>query len=459
MKPVFTGKNQVIASASCLWETRIDPRIQLIAPVAGEIVSLDPKDGRLLWRHPYENVQRTFLSAPLVGDNDLVFASAYFLGSIGLRLNPDGSGVTELWENPRLQLSQFNAIRVGNIVYGFHNSILLALDLTTGEILWRQRGFEQANMIRVGEQFLLLGKYGQLSLVSLDPSGVTVHAEAQILDGRSWTVPTLVGTQLYARNLERVVAVDLSRSSPKVVPPTARPERIPVTAPGEFLAAKERLMTAYFQSDVDALADVGEDLAAWREDAQLGHLANYYLGFAAYQHALLVPDDQKLKLFREAEDRLKEAVRRDETFSEAHALLSRIYPMYYRFDPRRAAIVGLLGDEHLATSVRLDPDNPQILAIQGLDFLYSPPEYGGDAERGIEFLRRAIDRFAELREWGSTAEPDWGGATVWVWYGQALQEREETDRQEVLNAFRRALILVPDFSLARQLLDSATEDP
>ena len=25
MKPVFTGKNQVIASASCLWETRIDP--------------------------------------------------------------------------------------------------------------------------------------------------------------------------------------------------------------------------------------------------------------------------------------------------------------------------------------------------------------------------------------------------------------------------------------------------
>ena len=25
MKPVFTGKNQVIASAKCLWETRIDP--------------------------------------------------------------------------------------------------------------------------------------------------------------------------------------------------------------------------------------------------------------------------------------------------------------------------------------------------------------------------------------------------------------------------------------------------
>ena len=28
MKPVFTGKNQVIASASCLWETRIDPKKQ-----------------------------------------------------------------------------------------------------------------------------------------------------------------------------------------------------------------------------------------------------------------------------------------------------------------------------------------------------------------------------------------------------------------------------------------------
>ena len=30
MKPVFTEKNQVIASASCLWETRIDPKFPLV---------------------------------------------------------------------------------------------------------------------------------------------------------------------------------------------------------------------------------------------------------------------------------------------------------------------------------------------------------------------------------------------------------------------------------------------
>ena len=48
MKPVFTGKNQVIASASCLWETRIDPgfpsqAMQSRTPI--DVASLGPQVG------------------------------------------------------------------------------------------------------------------------------------------------------------------------------------------------------------------------------------------------------------------------------------------------------------------------------------------------------------------------------------------------------------------------------
>jgi hypothetical protein len=38
---------------------------------------------------------------------------------------------------------------------------------------------------------------------------MTVLAEARIFDTVSWTVPTLVGTRLYARDREKVVALDL----------------------------------------------------------------------------------------------------------------------------------------------------------------------------------------------------------------------------------------------------------
>ena len=49
MKPVFTGKNQVIASAKCLWETRIDPE-KTVAETAhdDEVESLE-NEGESAW--------------------------------------------------------------------------------------------------------------------------------------------------------------------------------------------------------------------------------------------------------------------------------------------------------------------------------------------------------------------------------------------------------------------------
>ncbi len=431
---------------------------QLIAPVAGEVVALHPKDGRLLWRHPYENSMRTFLSGPLVADDDIVVASAYFLGSIGLQLAPGGSGVTQLWENPRLQLAQFNGVRVDDTVYGFHNSILIALDVPTGEILWRTRELAPGSMVKVGAQFLLLDKDGQLSVVSLDRQSPTIHSQAQILEGRSWTAPALVEGRLYARNLERIVAVDLTTSGPGSEARTATPGRPPVAAPAGFLDAKDLLMTAYYRSDVGALADAGATFRDWQDDPELGHLAHYYLGFAAYQRALLVPDEGKLELLREAEELLLAALTRDQTLADAHALLSRIYPMYFRFDLRRARIVGPRGDVHLDSAVRFDPDSARVLAFQGIDTFYSPPEYGGDPERGLELLRRALDRFEEQPQLESTPYPDWVRATAWVWYGQTLQTRDDTDPEEVTDAFRSALALNPEFSLAQELLDRASRE-
>jgi len=38
---------------------------------------------------------------------------------------------------------------------------------------------------------------------------VTILSQAKVFDTRSWTVPTLVGTTLYARDREKIVALDV----------------------------------------------------------------------------------------------------------------------------------------------------------------------------------------------------------------------------------------------------------
>jgi len=48
-----------------------------------------------------------------------------------------------------------------------------------------------------------------LALVRLSPQGMIVMAKATVLDHIVWTPPTLVGTNLYLRDMRMIVALDL----------------------------------------------------------------------------------------------------------------------------------------------------------------------------------------------------------------------------------------------------------
>ena len=153
-------------------------------------------------------------------------------------------------------------------------------------------------------------------------------------------------------------------------------------------------------------------------------LANYYRGFAAYQETFLVEDSAALPLLRESEKHLRASVEARSDFAEAHAMLARVYPTYYRLDPGRAAVAGPLGDEHLEIARRLAPDNPRVRAIEGLDLFYSPPQYGGDPARGVELLEEALDLLPVGKTPSRGPEPDWGEATIRTWLGRALLSRD-----------------------------------
>ena len=126
--------------------------------------------------------------------------------------------------------------------------------------------------------------------------------------------------------------------------------------------------------------------------------------------------------------------------------------MYYRFDRARATVVGSLGDDHLDSALRFEPDNPRVLAIQALDLIHSPAEYGGDPVAGLNVLRRALDRFAETADDAPTAYPEWGHASAWAWYGEALLEQRPEEKEAAIAAYRKALELAPDLASARAAL-------
>jgi hypothetical protein len=56
-----------------------------------------------------------------------------------------------------------------------------------------------------------LDEDGDLVLARMSPTGMEILARTSVFDTVSWTVPTLAGTKLYARDRQKIVAFELGR--------------------------------------------------------------------------------------------------------------------------------------------------------------------------------------------------------------------------------------------------------
>ena len=86
---------------------------------------------------------------------------------------------------------------------------MTAINIRTGEVGWRERGFAKANCVEADGKLVILAEDGMLYLTSVTPEKLVVHAEMQLLDRVAWTVPTIVGTTMYVRDKKQILAVDL----------------------------------------------------------------------------------------------------------------------------------------------------------------------------------------------------------------------------------------------------------
>jgi hypothetical protein len=119
----------------------------------------------------------------------------------------------ELWFTNRVRFMFLNALRIGDYIYGstgdFGPAFLTALDVKTGQTLWQHRGFGKASLLYADGKVIILDEDGDLALARLAPTGITVLSQAKLFDTVSWAAPTLTGRTLYARDREKIIALDL----------------------------------------------------------------------------------------------------------------------------------------------------------------------------------------------------------------------------------------------------------
>jgi outer membrane protein assembly factor BamB len=198
--------------------TRLAGRDQYIYFEPEGVVALDPATGATLWRHPIKFSNGNHLTpATRCDDTHLWVSSQFDTGGgrmLAVRAAGDKLAVEELWFTPRLRASHWPLHCRGEFLYGSIGgndvSRLAAVRWRTGEIAWQQGGFHKAQALWADGKLLFLDQNGQLALARVSPERFELLASAPVAKSRAWTLPTLVGTTLYVRDQEKVLALDLA---------------------------------------------------------------------------------------------------------------------------------------------------------------------------------------------------------------------------------------------------------
>lgn len=177
--------------------------LKLIDPESLEI--------RLDYKWPHSGYRA--LQPQVVGDDAIVIATDTGTGSRRIRLTQTDSGLAaeEVWTNLKWK-ADFNdfVVHEGH-AYGFAGSIFSSINLETGELNWKGGRYGKGQVLLLADSRLLLviGERGEGVLIKASPDSHEELATTQILNGKSWSHPVVVGDKLFVRNAEEAVCFRL----------------------------------------------------------------------------------------------------------------------------------------------------------------------------------------------------------------------------------------------------------
>jgi outer membrane protein assembly factor BamB len=199
------------------------------------VVSLDPETGKERWSQEFKIKAGLSIPTPRL-DGDKLFITAFYDGSLMLKLKPDGSGAAVVYQSKvkseaaRLTTELHSIMPTPFIVDGHIYGVssygeLLCLVEDTGKRVWMTRqptgGTEtrwaNAFLVRHEGGFFLFNEKGDLIIARLTPKGYEEVSRAHLLDpdnklpGRAvvWSHPAFADKAAFVRNDHEMVCVSL----------------------------------------------------------------------------------------------------------------------------------------------------------------------------------------------------------------------------------------------------------
>ncbi|MFQ5411161.1 MAG: PQQ-binding-like beta-propeller repeat protein [Phycisphaerae bacterium] len=181
----------------------------ICALLGKSVVIAESKTGREAFSMPWKTDWKVNAATPIFHDGHLFISSGYSTGCGLYKLRKKGNAIEadEVWRSKVLKNKFQTPVIHQGTLYSYDQSAFKCVDWMTGRQRWREHGAHGSVLLADGHLIALSGE-GRLRIARASPSGFEATGEAEILEGRCWTVPTLSEGRLYARNMDRIVCID-----------------------------------------------------------------------------------------------------------------------------------------------------------------------------------------------------------------------------------------------------------
>jgi len=176
-------------------------------------IGVRASDGKLMWRHPAVSNSTANIATPVFFDNKVFYSSNYGTGGALLALRAQNGEVRaqEVYFTRDMQNHHGGVIAIGTTLYGFHNSVLVAMDMPTGKTLWRNRSVGKGALTYADGLFYILSENNVMGLAEATPTGYKELGRFTVSDQGfpSWAHPVVAGGRLYVRNQGTIATYDI----------------------------------------------------------------------------------------------------------------------------------------------------------------------------------------------------------------------------------------------------------
>ena len=222
---------------------------------------------------------------------------------------------------------------------------------------------------------------------------------------------------------------------------------------GTVVSERRALDTAVAASNADAIVAARNRLAALSATEPNDPTWHYWTAVAAWRATpLLMRADKKLakQVCKDGLLHAERLVKLDPKHAEGWALMAGLEGLSLSFAPPMAGMtLGPKMEEEMRRAVTLDPKNPRVVLLQGINTFHKPAFVGGGPEKALPILESAQTLFAADAATDSTA-PAWGRDDAYLWAGQA--EMKLKHYGEAREAYRKALEANPGNAWVRARL-------